>query len=451
MENSVRAQSFLITGADVYQKGFLDVRSSHGKITEIGLGLRRRSDEQKIEASGGALLPGLHDHHIHLMSLAASRQSVQCGPPHVSTREELQTVLREAQGGGWIRGIGYHESVAGDLTRGTLDALCSERPVRIQHRSGRLWTLNSAALEAIGTPQHETGQFFRKDEQLRQRFPQLDDLDGALVSVSRELAEYGVTGVTDATPSNSTETATYLRSLPLRQSIVLMGSMSLPDGALKIILDDYELPDIDALAQSVSAAHSADRPVAFHCVSRTELVFALAVLDSVGVHPQDRIEHASECDDDALQFVKKLGVCVVTQPHFVFERGDVYRQDRSASDLANLYRCKSFQSCGIPLGGGTDAPFGSPDPWQSMRAAVTRETRSGYQYPVSERLSPEEAIGLFLTDPQNPGGEVRSIEVGSDANCCLLSVPWRVARESLTADHVRATIFRGSISFSTNS
>lgn len=451
MENTVRAQSFLITGADVYQKGFLDVRSSHGKITEIGLGLRRRSDEQKIEAVGGAFLPGLHDHHIHLMSLAASRQSVQCGPPHVSSLDELQTVLREAQGEGWIRGIGYHESIAGDLTRRSLDDLCSDRPVRIQHRSGRLWTLNSAALEAIGASSHESGQFFRKDEELRQVFPQLDDLDEALIATSQELSDYGVTGVTDATPSNNTETAKYLHSLPLRQSIELMGSKSLPDGALKIILDDYELPDIDTLAESVSAAHSADRPVAIHCVSRTELVFALAVLDSVGVHPQDRIEHASECDDDSMQLVKKLGVCVVTQPHFVFERGDVYRQDRTASDLANLYRCKSFQSCGIPLGGGTDAPFGSADPWQSMRAAVTRETRSGFQYPASERLSPEEALGLFLTDPQKPGGEVRSIEVGSEANCCLLSVPWRIARDNLTSDHVRATIFRGSISFSTKS
>ena len=50
----------------------------------------------------------------------------------------------------WMRAVGYHESVAGDLDRWSLDELVRERPVRVQHRSGALWIVNSQALARLG-------------------------------------------------------------------------------------------------------------------------------------------------------------------------------------------------------------------------------------------------------------------------------------------------------------
>ena len=80
--------------------------------------------------------------------------SVGCGPPGVNDREALAAVLRgadrAARRGQWLRGVGYHESVAGDLDRHVLDEFVAERPVRLQHRSGHAWFLNSAALAAAG-------------------------------------------------------------------------------------------------------------------------------------------------------------------------------------------------------------------------------------------------------------------------------------------------------------
>ncbi|WP_229758442.1 hypothetical protein [Peterkaempfera bronchialis] len=52
--------------------------------------------------------------------------------------------------GTWVRGVGYHESVAGPLDRDRLDALVAHRPVRVQHRSGALWILNSAGAALLG-------------------------------------------------------------------------------------------------------------------------------------------------------------------------------------------------------------------------------------------------------------------------------------------------------------
>ena len=101
----------------------------------------------------------------------------------------------------------------------------------------------------------------------------------------------------------------------------------------------------------------------------------------------------------------------------------------------------------MPLGGGTDAPFGQPDPWAAMRAAVRRQTADGRVLGGAEALTPERALGLFLTAPDDPGGAVRQVAVGAAADLCLLDCPWPVARQSLTSDHVAATVIAGAVVF----
>jgi len=42
----------------------LDVRITAGLVAEIGAGLPLHRDEEVIDADGGALIPGLTDHHL---------------------------------------------------------------------------------------------------------------------------------------------------------------------------------------------------------------------------------------------------------------------------------------------------------------------------------------------------------------------------------------------------
>ena len=137
----------LITNAEIYGARHADLRIEKGQIATIG-NLAPKPGEQVINALGGALLPGLHDHHMHLMSYAASLQSVSCGPPDVCTESQLVANLRDhadtREASGWIRGFRYHESVAGEIDRRWLDRCLPDVPVRIQHRSGRLWIINTA-------------------------------------------------------------------------------------------------------------------------------------------------------------------------------------------------------------------------------------------------------------------------------------------------------------------
>ena len=149
--------ALLIRNVEIDGARGLDVRVSDGRISEIGPGLR--GCEPDLDGRGGALLPGLIDHHIHLLALAAQRASLWVGPADLSGPDALQARLaaadRSAPPGAWLRAIGYHESVAGELDRTSLDRLAPDRPLRVQHRSGALWVLNSPALAALNAAESD--------------------------------------------------------------------------------------------------------------------------------------------------------------------------------------------------------------------------------------------------------------------------------------------------------
>ena len=248
-----RHERLLIANAEIDGVAPLDIRCREGRVVEIAPALPT-DDEFRLDAEGGAVIPGLNDHHIHLFALAAASRSVRCGPPEVRDTAGLAKVLMEAPGAGWIRGVGYHESVAGTLTRQALDRICADRPVRIQHRSGKMWFLNSAAERELGLTVPD-GQLFRGDALLRERLAVDADFRNSVEDTSRQLASYGVTGITDTTPTNDPATARLYEDLSLFQRVNLMGDESLASGSLKIMLDDVALPDFDALV-------SASRPSA---------------------------------------------------------------------------------------------------------------------------------------------------------------------------------------------
>jgi predicted amidohydrolase YtcJ len=408
----------LIRRVEVEGRGLVDVRIAGGRIVEIGERLPGRAE---VDGEGGALIVGLHDHHVHLTALAAEAASVRVGPAEAGGRDGFAAALRGGSPGEWVRAIGYHESVAGELDRWELDRLVSDRPVRVQHRTGALWVWNSAALRAAGLD--GDGRFWREDERLRGFVPPVRlDIEG----VGRRAAELGITGFTNADPHPRAGLAELLSVLP--QRLVVMGM----DGPVKLLLDDLTLPLPDELAAVVAAARP--RPVAVHCVTRVQLVVTLLALDQAGPVEGDRIEHGSVIPTEVIPWLERLGVTVVTQPHFPVERGREYATDVDADDRPHLYRCRSLAEAGIPVAAGTDAPFGSSDPWAVMRAAVERGNGEG--------LEPRAALALFSGEPGLPG-RPRRVAVGADADLCLLSGTLRDALDLLSGEIIRAVFAKG--------
>ncbi len=417
----------------------VDLRLSD-RIDEVADSLPARPGEDVLDAAGGTVLPGLHDHHVHLHSAAAAEHSVRVGPPQVRDRAGLADALSNTDPGddGWIRAVGYHDSVAGPLDREVLDAVLPAVPLRVQHRSGVLWILNSAGLDRVGLTDHPDGRLRSTDswsDALARNEASLADLSGRLSS-------YGVTGITDATPDLEIVDIVRLQALQ-RHGDVRQHVHCLAPG--KRILHDDDL-DLDQLAGWIAQRHRDGGPVAVHCVTAAQLLVTIAALRDAGARAGDRIEHAAVVPPDCLADLADLGVTVVTQPNFVAERGDQYLDEVPAVEHDQLWRVASLLDAGVPVALSTDMPFGDGDPWAAMRAAVHRTTPSGAVLSRHECVSARTALAMFLGSAEQPT-KPRAVAPDEPADLCVLSVPPDTALAELDAGMIAATIISGKIAY----
>jgi len=311
--------------------------------------------------------------------------------------------------GEWVRAIGYDERVAGLPDRDVLDQWLPDRPLRIQDRTGGYWLLNSAGVAKLGEAPlpacvergndgRANGRIWRGDAWLRER---IGGSPPSLTALGQRLAQWGVTGVTDAGAANGAEEAALLAGTML-QRLVIMGTEALPPGAgytlgpVKLLFDENDLPPIEQAASRIAAARALGRHVAAHCVTMGELVFYLQALDLAGgSQPGDRIEHGGMIAESLIGDIAAAGLTVVTQPNFIHDRGDRYLEQIDSHELGDLYRLGSLLRGGVRLLGGSDAPYGDANPWTALRAATDRRTRNGGVIGAREAIDRRTALSLY--------------------------------------------------------
>lgn len=450
----------LLRGAEV-EGDVLDVRLDGGVIAEIGPDLPRRDGETTIDAGGGALLPGLHDHHVHLLAMAARGSSVELD--RCESVGAVEKVIAEAAGAasdGWVRVVGYDEHRHGALDLDLLDACSAAAAVRVQHRTGLSWLLNSEALRRVGAQDapdgvvetdgvgRPTGWVHRGDDWLGDR---IEHLPISFADLGRQLSAFGITGVTDATAELGEGRLAQIRRAAalgeLPQRIMLLGVDDAPEGFLlgprKVLVDEQLGLDPDALCARIAEVHREGRCVAIHAVSRAENVTAVTALLAAGVRPGDRIEHGSVMPNELDELLAATGITVIIQPALVGERGDHYLRVVEPGDLPCLHRQASFIAAGVRIAAGSDAPVTSIDPWRAIATAMSRRTRSGALVGADERVEAHRALQWFLTPATDPGGPVRRVELGAPADLCLLDVPLAEMLAAPDATHVRCTWIDG--------
>jgi predicted amidohydrolase YtcJ len=454
--------SLLIHRAEIDGVPGIDCRIRDGLIVEIGPELRRHGGERIVDADGGALLPGLADHHLHVLSLAAALESVDLSAARspASAHAMLTAAAQTCRPDEWVRAIGYDEIAHGALDRDLLDALVPQVPVRVQHRGGALWIVNSAAAAAVHLDEsarpaleRATGRLWRADSWLRDALgreaPDLEPV-GAL------LGSFGVTHVNDATEDEGNGVAAALAAGVtngrLRQRIQVMGA-GMPGGAdrvldlgpRKLVVSDHELPSLPELSDRVHAARAGGRAVAIHCVTREALVLTVAALESVGSIPGDRIEHCAVAPDESVRALHRLGARVVTQPSLIARRGDDYLERVDPADLDELWRYGGLLAAGVRVAPSSDAPYGDPDPWLTLRAASDRRSPSGRVLGLAERVSPAQALRGLLSPLNDPGGRPRRVAHGAPADIVVLDRPLVTALRDPTAEVVALTLIGGEV------
>lgn len=421
-----------------------------------------------VDAAGGAVLPGFTDHHLHLHAMAVAEISVRCGPPQVADLPQLQSAIQGADtdAHGWVRGIGYIETVAGDLDRHRLDEIDHRRPVRIQHRSGALWFLNSVALQALNaeTADHPgieraadgapTGRLWRADDWLRSRLPAAGP--PSLTAVGERLRRLGIVEITDATPGldevaignivsavddGAIAGRVHLLGVPLGGRIE---HPRITVGPYKIVIADSSLPDLDELTDAIRAAHATGRAVAVHCVSAVAYALLLAAWAEAEVRPGDRIEHAGVVPASSIADLARLGVQVVTQPGFLPDRGDDFLDGTDPAEHVDLYRCGSLLRAGVPVALSSDAPYGPLDPWLTIDAAVRRRTASGRRVgdPV-EQLTVAQALACHGAPAADPAAPPRRVAVGARADLVIADRPLAAIAEAPARTRTAQAIIAG--------
>lgn len=437
-----------------------DVGVAQGQVIDVAPRLARSDND--IDCAAKLLVPGLHDHHLHLLATAARDQSVDLSP--CASADDMISALRkrakELPPDQWVRAVGYDERVAGLPDRHLLDLWLPDRPLRMQDRTGALWVLNSAGLSRLAEASwpncveraadgQPNGRLWRGDAWLQERLkshpPSLDPL-------SRHMAAWGVTAVTDAGvnngPSEGAVLSDAVRRGELRQRLTVMGRPDLPlaadykMGPVKLLFDERALPDMDDLVSRIGAARRCGRAVAAHCVTAGELVTYLAALEQTGGARQgDRIEHGSIIPESLIADIAKAGLIIVANPGFFHQRGDRYVAEVEPQDWPDLHRLASLIAAGIPVLAGSDAPYALPNPWIAIRAAMLRQTPSGAIIGAQEALSAEQALALF--SPDCP------ITIGAPADYCLIDPDWpTLLMQEDGFNPVIMTVIKGQISTS---
>jgi predicted amidohydrolase YtcJ len=402
----------------------VDCRLADGVIAAIGPELPVEQGETVFDADGGALLPGLADHHVHLFASAAAAGSLDLGGGPIAQAPD-------DPGTGWLRVIGCGD----EPDRRALDRRWPHRPVRVQHRSGATWTLNTVAIgrlaDGLSSEERRTGVLWRSDTRLRRLLRTSIDPD-ALAGLGARLAGYGLTQLTDATPDLDARALATLRAA-LPQHVASLGPADATMPA-KIVVADSELPTLDALTAGVRDHHEAGRAVAIHAVSAVALALTIAALRGAGAVPGDRIEHAAVCDDSAADQLAQLHVVVVTQPGLAVRHGARYLADSEPAERPGLWRYAGLLRAGVSVAVSSDAPYGPPDPWATIRAATTRRLDDGAPIGAPEAVPPETALATMLTEPRSPAGPARAIAVGAPADLCVLRRPVREALSQVVDD-----------------
>ena len=214
-------------------------------------------DARVIDAGQHAVVPGLHDFHLHLAGMARARREVLLDDA-ADFEAALTAVAQAAErqsGDDWLRGRGWHESVlaGGDLER--LGRALGGRPALIYSHDGHSAWASPAALRMAGIDRataDPAGGRIECDANgepnglLRERATDLVDriagrlggaaLDAALEEAVSELASLGVTGAVDAGDSTSDNGIGEYAALGDRASI-LAGARGWLDGRLRLSIN----------------------------------------------------------------------------------------------------------------------------------------------------------------------------------------------------------------------
>lgn len=429
----------------------LDLRVEGGRITDVGEGLPTGGADTVVDAAGRWAIPGLWDHHVHMLQWAAFLgrldTSGTSGPHDVVERVRRRVAELPPDDRSVITGWGHRSAAWSEQpTVAMLDAVAGEHPIVLISGDGHNGWLSSRALQHLGV-NGVTGALDENDW-----FPlysRLKEIPGAEPSAEEVYPEAvaqasarGIVGIGDMEFDRGVEDwrqrftagvttlrarvavyaaglddvlATGLRSgQDLLDGLIAGGSAGLVTmGPLKIISDgslntrtayccepyadaaDYPYPrgeqnnTPEELRELLSRARDGGLTAAVHAIGDAAISDALDAFAATGI--VGCIEHAQLMAVSDIPRMAAMGVAASVQPAHLLDDRDVTMQcwpDRSQ-------RCFAFRSmldAGVELRLGSDAPVSPLDPWLAIAAAVHRSADEREPWHPEQAITAAEAL-----------------------------------------------------------
>lgn len=172
-----------------------------------------------VDAGALAVVPGLHDFHLHLVGMARARGVVDLESAGSMDEivERMASAVAKAPPGSWVRGDGWRAEVLVAAQLDRLEAVLGGRPALLRSHDRHSAWASAAALQAAriaADVEDLPGGRFERDASRRltgllresaadlvvDQAPRLvgESLNKALGAVASELSALGVTGATDA-------------------------------------------------------------------------------------------------------------------------------------------------------------------------------------------------------------------------------------------------------------
>lgn len=487
--------SVRLTGAertDPFGDDLVDVHLRGGVIADIAPAgaLPRRG--RVLDGSGAWLLPGLWDHHVHVVQWALSARREPLGG--AQSAAEAAAIMSRAPvlPDGRRVGAGFRDALWPDHpSLAMLDAATGEVPTYLVNADVHSVWLNTAALRREGIEPDDFGILREAPAfEISRRLNAVDaKVSDPLVSrMAEAAASRGVVGLVDLDMAwNEDAWARRLaggfdtlriefgiypqhfnRAIDegMRTGDRVRGSASdlVHVGPLKVITDgslgtrtaacsqpypgdphNHGLLTVDpeALSELMTRAAGGGLACAIHAIGDIANSHALDAFATTGAW--GTIEHAQLVAHADIPRFGRLGVGASVQPEHAIEDRDL-TDSIWAQQTAQPYPLRALADTDANLLFGSDAPVSPLDPWSAIAAAVFR-TRDGRE--PWQRQQRVDATTALAASTHRGSAEPARIEPGARADLVLCAAdPLEASESELRGMGVAATLLGGRVTHS---
>lgn len=467
----------------------VDLVLEGGRIVDIAPTGNLRPRGLVVDGDGGWLLPGLWDHHVHVVQWALTTDRVALG--EVGSAREAAAVMGAAPVGDGHRrvGVGFRDGLwLDEPTLDLLDATTGEVPTYLVNADVHSVWMNSAAFRREGFASAASGVLREEDAfEISRRLNAVDPEvgDRAVERMARAAAARGLVGLVDLDMTWNDEPwqrrvargfdtlrvsyGTYPQHLdraiaeglrtgdPVRGAtgdLVRVGPLkAITDGSLgtRTAACAHHYPgDVDnhgqltfppgELVDLMTRATAAGLECAIHAigdVANAHALDAYAVTGAFGT-----IEHAQLVAHADIPRFARLGVSASVQPEHALDDRDM-TDAIWAEQSAQPYPLRALADSGANVRFGSDAPVAPLDPWAAIASAVFR-TRDGRDpWHPHQRVDIDTAIAASTA-----GGSTAPAEIapGARADLVIVDADPRTADElALRTMPVRTTLLAGRV------